>query len=176
MNGTLKKCYVGHDAWLTCSSHALSTEKQEVMGLLLGRWLLDRRGVGTVAIVESAMVLARTDRRKDRVEVGYEQLAAASEMAEQQGRRSGREVLSYITYCLEYANHEQTTHHTCHNSIAQHSSCFFKILLQCRVIGWYHSHPHITVEPSHVDVRTQGQYQAMDPAFLGLIFSCFSTV
>lgn len=62
------------------------------MGLLLGRWLLDRRGVGTVAIVESAMVLARTDRRKDRVEVGYEQLAAASEMAEQQGRRSGREV------------------------------------------------------------------------------------
>jgi BRCA1/BRCA2-containing complex subunit 3 len=92
MNGTLKKCFVGHDAWLTCSSHAMSTEKQEVMGLLLGRWLVDARGVGTVAVVESAMVLARTDRRKDRVEVGYEQLAAASEMAEQQGRRSGREV------------------------------------------------------------------------------------
>ena len=29
------------------------------------------------------------------------------------------------------------------------------------------------MQPSHVDVRTQGQYQAMDPAFLGLIFSCF---
>lgn len=24
-----------------------------------------------------------------------------------------------------------------------------------RVVGWYHSHPHITVLPSHVDVRTQ---------------------
>ena len=24
-----------------------------------------------------------------------------------------------------------------------------------RIIGWYHSHPHITVHPSHVDVRTQ---------------------
>lgn len=24
-----------------------------------------------------------------------------------------------------------------------------------RVVGWYHSHPHITVHPSHVDVRTQ---------------------
>jgi BRCA1/BRCA2-containing complex subunit 3 len=24
-----------------------------------------------------------------------------------------------------------------------------------RIIGWYHSHPHITVLPSHVDVATQ---------------------
>lgn len=24
-----------------------------------------------------------------------------------------------------------------------------------RIIGWYHSHPHITVHPSHVDVNTQ---------------------
>ncbi|KAH9297776.1 hypothetical protein KI387_029458, partial [Taxus chinensis] len=43
-----------------------------------------------------------------------------------------------------------------------------------RVIGWYHSHPHITVLPSHVDVRTQGMYQLLDPGFIGVIFSCFS--
>ncbi|XP_015573830.1 uncharacterized protein LOC8271400 isoform X2 [Ricinus communis] len=43
-----------------------------------------------------------------------------------------------------------------------------------RVIGWYHSHPHITVFPSHVDVRTQAMYQLLDPGFIGLIFSCFS--
>ncbi|XP_065867501.1 uncharacterized protein [Euphorbia lathyris] len=43
-----------------------------------------------------------------------------------------------------------------------------------RVIGWYHSHPHITVLPSHVDVRTQAMYQLLDPGFIGLIFSCFS--
>jgi hypothetical protein len=43
-----------------------------------------------------------------------------------------------------------------------------------RVIGWYHSHPHITVQPSHVDVRTQAHYQLMDPQFVGLILSCFS--
>ena len=24
-----------------------------------------------------------------------------------------------------------------------------------RIVGWYHSHPHITVLPSHVDVKTQ---------------------
>ena len=27
--------------------------------------------------------------------------------------------------------------------------------LPTRVVGWYHSHPHITVLPSHVDVNTQ---------------------
>ena len=27
--------------------------------------------------------------------------------------------------------------------------------VRTRIVGWYHSHPHITVLPSHVDVRTQ---------------------
>ena len=43
-----------------------------------------------------------------------------------------------------------------------------------RVIGWYHSHPHITVQPSHVDVRTQASYQMLDVDFVGLIFSVFN--
>jgi len=39
--------------------------------------------------------------------------------------------------------------------------------------GWYHSHPRITVLPSHVDVRTQFNFQRLDSGFLGLIFSCY---
>jgi len=42
------------------------------------------------------------------------------------------------------------------------------------IVGWYHSHPHITVWPSHVDLRTQAMYQLMDKTFVGLIFSCFN--
>jgi JAB1/Mov34/MPN/PAD-1 ubiquitin protease len=26
-----------------------------------------------------------------------------------------------------------------------------------RVVGWYHSHPHITVLPSHIDINTQAR-------------------
>ncbi|KAF9363808.1 BRCA1 BRCA2-containing complex, subunit 3 [Mortierella sp. NVP85] len=44
-----------------------------------------------------------------------------------------------------------------------------------RVIGWYHSHPHITVFPSHVDLRTQLSQQLMDHRFIGMIVSCFNT-
>ncbi|GIL78619.1 hypothetical protein Vretimale_6220 [Volvox reticuliferus] len=46
--------------------------------------------------------------------------------------------------------------------------------LRIRVVGWYHSHPHITVLPSHVDVRTQAMYQLLDPGFVGLIVSTFN--
>ncbi|VDM05900.1 unnamed protein product [Schistocephalus solidus] len=38
-------------------------------------------------------------------------------------------------------------------------------------VGWYHSHPHITPFPSHVDLRTQCNFQRMDRNFIGLIFS-----
>ena len=42
--------------------------------------------------------------------------------------------------------------------------------MKVRVIGWYHSHPHITVLPSHVDVRTQASYQQLDAGFIGIIY------
>lgn len=45
---------------------------------------------------------------------------------------------------------------------------------ETRVIGWYHSHPKITVQPSHVDLRTQMMYQQLDQSFIGLIFSVFN--
>ncbi|KAI8588715.1 putative C6.1A [Geranomyces variabilis] len=43
------------------------------------------------------------------------------------------------------------------------------------VVGWSHSHPHITVFPSHVDLRTQKSLQMFDKRWFGLIFSVFDT-
>ncbi len=46
---------------------------------------------------------------------------------------------------------------------------------QLRVIGWYHSHPHITTHASHIDLRTQYQYQQyLDKNFFGIILSTFN--
>lgn len=36
-----------------------------------------------------------------------------------------------------------------------------------RVVGWYHSHPHITVLPSHVDVSTQVRHTGRSEAGQG---------
>ncbi|KAB0344563.1 hypothetical protein FD754_021489 [Muntiacus muntjak] len=141
------------DAFLVCLNHALSTEKEEVMGLCIGELNDDLRNdpkftytgsemrtvaekVDTVRIVHihSVIILRRSDKRKDRVEISPEQLSAASTETHRLAELTGRPM---------------------------------------RVVGWYHSHPHITVWPSHVDVRTQAMYQMMDQGFVGLIFSCF---
>ncbi|XP_013784932.1 lys-63-specific deubiquitinase BRCC36-like isoform X1 [Limulus polyphemus] len=118
------------DVYLVCLNHALSTEREEVMGLLIGE--IDQKRVSHISAV---IMLRRSDKRKDRVEISPEQLSDASTQAERLARTCGRPV---------------------------------------RVLGWYHSHPHITVWPSHVDVQTQAMYQMMDDGFVGLIFSVFS--
>lgn len=118
------------DVYMVCLSHALSTEKEEVMGLLIGE--IDET---RVAHISAVIVLRRSDKRKDRVEISPEQLSDASTQAEVLAALLGKPM---------------------------------------RVLGWYHSHPHITVWPSHVDVQTQAIYQMMDEGFVGLIFSVFS--
>uniref|UniRef100_K7G3E5 BRCA1/BRCA2-containing complex subunit 3 n=1 Tax=Pelodiscus sinensis TaxID=13735 RepID=K7G3E5_PELSI len=96
--------------------------------------LVDDVDTSRIVHIHSVIILRRSDKRKDRVEISPEQLSAASTEAEMLAEMTGRPM---------------------------------------RVVGWYHSHPHITVWPSHVDVRTQAMYQMMDQGFVGLIFSCF---
>ncbi|KAF7244942.1 Lys-63-specific deubiquitinase BRCC36 [Varanus komodoensis] len=65
------------DAFLVCLNHALSTEKEEVMGLCIGEVDTSR-----IVHIHSVIILRRSDKRKDRVEISPEQLSAASTEAE----------------------------------------------------------------------------------------------
>ena len=145
--------YLHSDTYLACLNHALSTEKEEIMGLLLGH--VNDQESPSKSYIESVVILQRSDRKADRCEISPEQLIDATKEAERLSNDLGRNI---------------------------------------RVIGWYHSHPHITVWPSHVgttvresvkmvhlskfqfvfkDLRTQMDYQGMDSDFIGLIFSVF---
>jgi BRCA1/BRCA2-containing complex subunit 3 len=126
----VKSVHIESEAYLVCLTHALSTEREEIMGLLIGD--IDNENVSRISAV---IMLRRSDKQSDRVEISPEQLSAASTDAERLAVELDRPM---------------------------------------RVIGWYHSHPHITVWPSHVDVRTQAMYQMMDPGFVGLVFSVFN--
>ncbi|XP_042567223.1 lys-63-specific deubiquitinase BRCC36 isoform X1 [Cyprinus carpio] len=136
------------DAFLVCMNHALSTEKEEVMGLCIGEVDTNR-----IVHIHSVIILRRSDKRKDRVEISPEQLSAASTEAE----------ISFDQGPEQMAAHFLNMRHRLADMTGR----------PMRVVGWYHSHPHITVWPSHVDVRTQAMYQMMDQGFVGLIFSCF---
>ncbi|KAI9499455.1 JAB1/Mov34/MPN/PAD-1 ubiquitin protease-domain-containing protein [Zychaea mexicana] len=137
----LMKVLIPSSVYHIILSHALSTEKEEVIGMLIGEWqglkntnpFMSNRAL---ASVEAVSLLTRSDKRKDRVEIAPEQLHLAALEAEQVGKRLGRKMC---------------------------------------VIGWYHSHPHITVFPSHVDLRTQLSQQYLDSHFFGIIVSCFDS-
>ncbi|XP_045602240.1 lys-63-specific deubiquitinase BRCC36 [Procambarus clarkii] len=120
------------DAYLVCLHHALTTEKEEVLGLLVGEF---SEGTEVVCDIHSAVTLRRSDKRKDRVEISPEMLIEAQQRAEQMSASSGQEL---------------------------------------HIVGWYHSHPHITVWPSDIDLQTQAGYQQMDSRFIGLIFSVYN--
>ena len=116
----IQAVYLQIDAYLSCLNHALSTEKEEIMGLLLGHVSPDSdySGVDDTkchSFVESVVVLQRSDRKPDRVEISPVQLMSAAQEAEKLTQQLGRPV---------------------------------------RVLGWYHSHPHITVGPSHVGIAS----------------------
>ncbi|KAK6618951.1 hypothetical protein RUM44_003332 [Polyplax serrata] len=117
------------DVYYACTLHALSVEEEEVMGLLIGKF-----DDGDAYII-SQIILQRSDKRKDRVEISTEQLHSAMMKTSELSDAMGEPI---------------------------------------NVLGWYHSHPHITVQPSHVDLRTQASYQMMDDRFVGVIFSVFN--
>ncbi|KAL0893877.1 hypothetical protein ABMA27_013981 [Loxostege sticticalis] len=128
----LSKVLLSTDVALVCTQHALSTEKEEIMGLLIG----EVHDNGRLVSIVSSVILRRLDKKPDRVEISEEQLVQATLRAEELATEVGRPL---------------------------------------RVVGWYHSHPHITVWPSHVDLATQSMYQRMDPSFVGIIFAVFLT-
>ncbi|CAH0555737.1 unnamed protein product [Brassicogethes aeneus] len=129
-NRYLNRVFLSADVYAICLQHALTTEKQEIMGLLIG----EVNEENCTSYISACVILHRSDKQPDRVEISPEQLCTASEHAEMLAKKLNRPM---------------------------------------RVLGWYHSHPHITVWPSHVDIRTQGTYQIMDPLFVGLIFSVY---
>ena len=64
--------WLSADAYFVIMTHALSTEKDELMGLLLGETMRDE----TVWIY-GVYMMRRSDKRPDRVEISPEQLSAA---------------------------------------------------------------------------------------------------
>ena len=121
------------DAYSSILNHALLTENEEIMGLLIGNEIKKKDSL--IINIFSTICLTRKCKEKNRVEFDEIQMAHAIEIT---------------------------------NEIKKENK------IDANVVGWYHSHPKITIPPSNVDLNTQKsqQYQG---TFVGLIVSCFST-
>ncbi|XP_053625694.1 lys-63-specific deubiquitinase BRCC36-like isoform X2 [Plodia interpunctella] len=75
----LEKVLLSTDVALVCVQHALSTEKEEIMGLLIG----EVHNNGALVSIVSSVILRRLDKKPDRVEISEEQLVQATLRAEE---------------------------------------------------------------------------------------------
>ena len=124
------KVKINGDVYRACYHHALSTQSQEIVGLLIGQV------EDNVINISALKIVKRLDKKKDRVEISDEQMMEA----------------------MLYSDHLKTKYKR----------------PECNIVGWYHSHPHITVWPSHVDLKTQFNYQRMSEDWIGLIFAVYN--
>ena len=122
-----------NEAYSSILNHALLTENEEIMGLLIGNEIKKKDYL--IINIFATICLTRKCKEKNRVEFDEIQMAQAEEIT---------------------------------NEIKNENK------IDANVVGWYHSHPKITIPPSNVDLNTQKsqQYQG---TFVGLIVSCFST-
>jgi BRCA1/BRCA2-containing complex subunit 3 len=77
----LQHVFITDDCYNTCVSHALTSEKEEIMGLLLGN-IEELQDQYLHAYVWDVCMLTRIDKRKDRVEISPDQLVHATSLAE----------------------------------------------------------------------------------------------
>jgi len=146
---------------LACTTQALTTEAEEVMGLLLGDVVVvgnadeDDDGATTTTTTTTAAAAnagpaPTTGGAVPRVVVRVWRAVPQRRV----DRRRDRVETSpeQVAAAAEAAANEGSA-----------------------VVGWFHSHPHITPLPSHVDVATQARYQSFaDSAFVGVIASVFN--
>ncbi|KAJ3368606.1 BRCA1 BRCA2-containing complex, subunit 3 [Allomyces arbusculus] len=131
--------------------HVATTAQEEVMGLILGDWkpLPPKPHRDSFVSIESADALGAEE---------YVAEVACLLVQRRLDKRPDRVELAPEQLIEATAEAEMWSKKTSRT---------------VRVIGWYHSHPGITVNPSHVDLGTQETQQLMDDRFFGLIVSCF---
>ncbi|KAG9067951.1 Enzyme that catalyzes the fourth step in the histidine pathway [Linnemannia hyalina] len=87
-SATLSRVLVQSNVLHILIAHALSTEKEEIMGMLMGDWITE--GTTEIARVDGVSLLTRSEKRKDRVEIGPEQLTMAAIEAEEITKATGK--------------------------------------------------------------------------------------
>lgn len=121
----LEKVELQADVYMVCLQHALSTENFEVMGLLIGNVSTRNTSLPSFASNPVAMI---------QLSEGVANISAVKILRRSDKKKDRVEISS-----------EQLL-----KAAAEAERLEIELDRPMRVLGWYHSHPHITVWPSHV--------------------------
>ena len=204
---SLEHVYITPDVIAACYLHANSTEKEEIIGLLLGEIVpmddsffeelgtLESCGVGNsaassrIAPISTSTLSMVTVPSKGTYRYfgnstlgegygGVERAAAAVAPGTRRAKYAGPTVarvwaMRAIPRIGDRRNDRVEVSDEIYRAALEAERCSEEFGRHTRVVGWYHSHPHITPYPSHVDLATQFSYQGMENGWVGLIFSVF---
>lgn len=196
---SLENVYVTPDVMASCYLHAMSTEKEEIIGLLLGEIVpMDDSFFEELSALEGGgedgPVPVSTDGvRMVPVAKGSHRFFGNATLGEGYGggvanassggggqrvKYSGPTIarvwgMRAIPRIGDRRKDRVEVSDEIYRATVEAERCSVTFGRHTRVVGWYHSHPHITPYPSHVDLATQASYQAMENGWVGLIFSVF---
>lgn len=163
----LREVRISEQVVHSCLRHAFTTEREEVMGLLLGRIEVTAYGGGGSAAALGEPANGAASSSTGGVSNGSPALPVRSKVvhiwgthvSERNVQRSDRVEMSPES--LASASEEA-------DRIAAETG------VRTYVVGWYHSHPRITVAPSIIDLGTQLNFQQhVESGWVGLIASVF---
>ncbi|KAL2917687.1 hypothetical protein HK105_202560 [Polyrhizophydium stewartii] len=158
----LTQVLLSTEVHMLCSAYALCTETEEVALLLLGDFeetlsspaaaATSPVGAGGSASSASMPGSSVTTRAASPTPAGVRAVVRTCFFVVRKDRRRDR---------VEISSEELS------RALSEADS------LGLKVVGWCHSHPKITIHPSHVDLGTQLTLQSLDKHFFGIIYSCF---
>lgn len=129
MESSLIKVELQADVYMLCLQHALSTENFEVMGLLIGDVCLDNSIPNRIIYISNISSYCL-----NQLEDGIAKISAVIILRRLDKKKDRVEI-----------SPEQLLEATVEAERLQD-----ELKRSMRILGWYHSHPHITVFPSHV--------------------------
>ncbi|KAK7197720.1 Lys-63-specific deubiquitinase BRCC36 [Novymonas esmeraldas] len=184
----LREVRVSDQVIQSCLRHAFTTEREEVMGVLLGRIELQSSpDPPTQSSHDGWTSVNRAESGADGVVSsgsgdGVVAAAAASSTAAAAvvGEREGKVAYVWGTHVSERSVQRSDRVEVSPESLASAAAAAERMAaetgVRTYVVGWYHSHPRIPVVPSAVDLSTQSRFQRhVESGWVGLIASVFNT-
>jgi BRCA1/BRCA2-containing complex subunit 3 len=176
----LREVYVSEQVLHSCFRHAFTTEKEEVMGMLLGR--LERRRFPPVSGCAASGQADGLQAAGSAGSVAPTSTSASSSSSPSPSLATveGKVAFIWATHVSERSVQCSDRVEMSPESLASASETAELVSaatgVSTTVVGWYHSHPKIPVVPSAVDLRTQKEHQQhFESGWVGLIVSLFNT-
>ncbi|GET89609.1 metallopeptidase, putative [Leishmania tarentolae] len=183
--GLLSEVKISDQVVQSCLRHAFTAEKEEVMGLLLGR--VEVHPFTEARVDDSGDAGLHTSHAHDNINGvcssggGTDATAGAAPLA-LSCSAAKREKVAYIWGMHIGKRNVQRSDRVemSAESVASATEAADRMTtdtgVPTYVVGWYHSHPRIPAVPSSVDLCTQGRFQQyMESGWVGLIASVFNT-